>query len=83
MTQAALRRGPPNRERSGANHVVVLVQRLDAATVEAIGYVKSIRPTDVRAVHPSASGAIPREMRERWGRLVGDVRSRRCPRGNC
>jgi hypothetical protein len=52
---------------------VILVRRLDAATVEAVGYVKSIRPTDVRAVYPSSNGAIPRELADRWRRLVGDI----------
>jgi amino acid transporter len=73
QTQAALRRGLVAPGAPGANHVVVLVRKLDAATVEAVGYVKSIRPTDVRAVHPTASGTIPRGMAERWRRLVGDI----------
>ena len=34
---------------------------------------KSIRPADVRAVHPTTTGEIPREMRDRWRRLVGNI----------
>jgi hypothetical protein len=41
--------------------------------VAAVGYLKSIRPTDVLAIHPSSSGTVPREMLDRWRRLVGDI----------
>jgi amino acid transporter len=81
LAMAALRRGVVAPGATGANHVVVLVQRLDAATVEAIGYVKSIRPTDVKAVYPSASGAVPRGMNDRWRRLVGDIPLEAIPSG--
>jgi hypothetical protein len=79
--QAQLRRGLVSPGAFGANHVVILVQRLDAATVEAVAYVKSIRPADIRAVHPSPTGSIPREMTDRWRRLVGDIRLEPIPAG--
>src|SRR5438105_2533646 len=37
--------------RTPRNHVVLLVPGLDPATAEALGYVRSIRPTDLHAVH--------------------------------
>jgi amino acid transporter len=55
----------------GANRVVVLVRRLDAATADALGYVKSIRPAEIRAIHPTADGQIPPASRDRWRRLAG------------
>ena len=45
--------------------MVLVVRDLDAATAEAVGVVRSIRPTEFRAVHPS-SGEIPPELEERW-----------------
>ena len=71
--QAQLRRGLETPGRAGQNHVVVLVQRLDAATAEALGYVKSIRPASVTAIHPAVGAEIPLALRERWRRLVGDA----------
>ncbi len=51
----------------GDNHVVLLVTELDDALVEAIAFVRSIRPTSVRAVHV-AEGEVPLEVQERWRR---------------
>ncbi len=47
----ALRRGAARPGRTGANHVVLLVPDLSAATAEALGYVRSFRPASLRAVH--------------------------------
>jgi hypothetical protein len=60
-----LRRGTVRVGDGGVNHIVLLVRDLDAATAEAVGAVRSIRPTEFRAVHPVA-GSIPTEMQERW-----------------
>ena len=46
---------------AGLNHVVLIVQELDDAMAEAVGYVRSIRPTDLRAVYPT-TGAVPVEL---------------------
>jgi hypothetical protein len=56
---------------TGLNHVVLLVRELDDATAEAVGYVRSIRPTGLRAVHPTTpGGAVPLELQERWRRFA-------------
>jgi hypothetical protein len=60
-----LRRGTVRVGDGGVNHIVLLVRDLDAAAAEAVGAVRSIRPTEFRAVHPVA-GSIPTELQERW-----------------
>ncbi|MDP9302523.1 MAG: APC family permease, partial [Actinomycetota bacterium] len=60
-----LRRGTVRVGDGGVNHIVLLVRDLDAATAEAVGAIRSIRPTEFRAVHPVA-GSIPTEVQERW-----------------
>ncbi len=60
-----LRRGRVTVGGAGQNHVVLLVRDLDASTVEAIGYVRSIRPTDMHVLHPSPHG-VPVEFQDRW-----------------
>jgi amino acid transporter len=60
-----LRRGTVEPSDAGVNHIVLLVRDLDAATAEALGAVRSIRPTEFRAVYPSSDG-VPTELRERW-----------------
>lgn len=55
---------------TGLNHAVLLVRDLDEATAEAVGYVRSIRPTDLRAVTPTTTGAVPLELQERWRRFA-------------
>jgi hypothetical protein len=61
-----LRRGRVTVGGTGLNHAVLLVNDLDEATAEAVGYIRSIRPTDIRAVHPTTAGAVPVELQERW-----------------
>jgi amino acid transporter len=60
-----LRRGTVRAGDGGVNHIVLLVRDLDAATAEAVGTIRSIRPTEFRAVHP-VLGGIPTELQERW-----------------
>jgi amino acid transporter len=60
-----LRRGVVRAGDGGVNHIVLLVRDLDAATAEALGAVRSIRPTEFRAVYP-ASGSVPAELQDRW-----------------
>jgi amino acid transporter len=50
---------------TGANHVILLVSGLDAATAEALGYIRSFRHPTVRALF-AAEGPVPAELRERW-----------------
>ena len=51
---------------AGVNHLVVVVRELDAATAEALGVVRSIRPTELRIVHPTATGIVPASFQEAW-----------------
>jgi amino acid transporter len=64
-----LRRGEVVPGEVGTNFVVLLVRNLDAATAEALGYVRSFRPQWVRAVYPSASG-VPEDVQRRWRELA-------------
>jgi amino acid transporter len=60
-----LRRGRVRAGEVGVNHIVLLVRDLDVATAEALGAIRSIRPTEWRVVYPSNDG-IPAELRDRW-----------------
>jgi amino acid transporter len=60
-----LRRGTVSVGR-GVNHMVLVVRDLDAAAAEAIGAVRSIRPTDLRIVHPTPGRVVPTELQHRW-----------------
>ena len=62
---AQLRTGGLRPSDAGVNHIVLLIRELDAAAAEAVGAVRSIRPTEFRAVTPTADG-VPIELRERW-----------------
>jgi amino acid transporter len=53
----------------GLNHVVMVISELDDAAAEAVGYVRSIRPTDLRAVYPVSDG-VPLDLQERWRRFA-------------
>jgi len=60
-----LRKGRVRAGEVGVNHLVLLVRDLDVATAEAVGAIRSIRPTEWRVVYPSNEG-IPAELRDRW-----------------
>jgi hypothetical protein len=64
--QEQLRRGTVRAGQVGTNHVVLLVPDLDAATAEALGYVRSFRPSELHVLHPVAQGGVPFEAREAW-----------------
>jgi amino acid transporter len=49
----------------GVNHMVVVIRDLDDAAAEAIGVMRSVRPTELRIVHPTDE-AIPSGLQERW-----------------
>ena len=66
---AQLRRGRVTVGGIGVNHVVLIVRDLDDAMVEALGYVRSIRPTDMHSVFPTAGG-VPVDLQERWRKLA-------------
>jgi len=49
--------------------VVVLVDRLDAATARALQYARTLAPDDLRAVHFDIDTKAARELEREWGRL--------------
>jgi amino acid transporter len=50
----------------GVNRMVLVIRELDAAAAEAVGAVRSIRPTELKIVHPTDATEIPRDLQERW-----------------
>ena len=68
-----LRRNAVRPGEVGVNHMVLVVRDLDAATAEAWGAIRSIRPTELRVVHPveEADGDVPYELQERWRGFAG------------
>jgi hypothetical protein len=60
-----LRRGTVRAGDAGVNHMVVVVRNLDDAAAEAIGVMRSVRPTELRIVHPT-DAPIPAELQQRW-----------------
>jgi amino acid transporter len=64
---AQLRRGRirPSAEGVGVNHMVLVIRDLDVAAAEAVGVVRSIRPTELHILHPSDE-PIPPDLQERW-----------------
>ena len=55
----------------GENHVVLLVRDFDVATAEAVGYLRSFRPEEIRPVFPCREGEVPRDVQARWRTFVG------------
>jgi amino acid transporter len=60
-----LRRGTVRPGDAGVNHIVLVIRELDAAAAEALGAVRSIRPTELHIVYPTSDG-IPPEIERRW-----------------
>ncbi len=69
--RAQLRRGSIQPGDVGANRVVLLVQEFSAATAEALGYVRSLRPTEVHAVYPTQGSTVPPDVQDRWRAIAG------------
>ena len=55
----------------GRNHLVMLVRDFDVATAEAVGYLRSFRPEDIRPVFPTRVGEVARDVQLRWRTFVG------------
>ena len=57
----------------GVNHMVLVVRELDAATAEALGAIRAIRPTEFRPVHPveEADDDVPFDVQDRWRGFAG------------
>jgi amino acid transporter len=60
-----IRRGAVRASDFGVNHMVVVIRDLDAAAAEAVGVVRSIRPTELHLLHPT-DASVPIELQERW-----------------
>jgi hypothetical protein len=65
--QLSLEARRPTDRRPGNQHVVILVQELDAATARAVGYVRSIRPASVSAVSFDSSKSAA------WKRFAPEI----------
>jgi amino acid transporter len=65
----AVHRGAERIGTSGQVHVVVLVREVDAATAEALGYIRSFHPRSIRAITPAA--AVPEELASAWAVIAG------------
>jgi amino acid transporter len=65
----AVHRGAERIGTSGQVHVVVLVREVDAATAEALGYIRSFHPRSIRAITPAA--AVPEELARAWAVIAG------------
>jgi amino acid transporter len=57
----------------GLGPVILLVSDLDAATAEALGYLRAMRPAQLIALHPAVRGSEPDDLRERWLAFAGDT----------
>ncbi|MGZ4147507.1 MAG: APC family permease [Actinomycetota bacterium] len=68
MRQLRQRRVRPGA--AGANFVVLLVSDLNAATAEALGYIRSFRPQWFHAVYVG-EGRVSPELRDRWREFCG------------
>jgi amino acid transporter len=53
----------------GENHVILLVRDVDAATAEALGYLRSFHPRSIHVVTPGA--AVPEALATRWATFAG------------
>jgi amino acid transporter len=60
-----LRRGVVHASDYGVNHMVVVIRDLDAAAAEAVGVIRSIRPTELHMLHPTDE-PIPQDLQQRW-----------------
>jgi amino acid transporter len=66
-----LRRGRVTPGEVGTNHALLLVPTVDAATAEALGYIRSFRPSVFHPLHTTA-GAVPERIQREWRELSRD-----------
>ncbi len=52
--------------------MLLVVNDLDPATAEALGYVRTMRWPEVIALHPVVEGSEPDHLQERWRTFAGD-----------
>ena len=65
----------PADRRPGNHHMVILVERVDAATARALGYARSVRPADLVAV------TFDDSLRDDWAKLAPQVELAVMPEG--
>jgi amino acid transporter len=69
-----LRRNAVRPGELGVNHMVLVVRDLDAAAAVALGAIRSIRPTELRVVHPvEGDDDVPFDLQERWRAFSGGI----------
>jgi amino acid transporter len=70
-----LRRNAVRPGEFGVNHMVLVVRDLDAAAAAALGAIRSIRPTELRVVHPIEEGDddVSFDLQERWRAFSGGI----------
>lgn len=66
-----VRRGSVRPRADARNHVVLLVRHFDAATAEALGYLRAIRPNSVDVVTPGTDPIDP-ETQQAWHTFAGN-----------
>jgi amino acid transporter len=66
-----LRRGLIAPNVAGANHVVLVAHEVTPAVGEALGYIRSLRPTSFHAVFPGSGGTVAAEIQETWRGFAG------------
>jgi amino acid transporter len=62
--RAVVHRGAEEVGVTGETHVLLLVRSIDAATAEALGYIRSFHPRSLRVLTPGSS--VQSEMAEAW-----------------
>jgi hypothetical protein len=67
--RAAVNRGVEHAGGMGESHVVLLVRGIDAATAEALGYVRSFHPRSLHVVTPGST--VPPDLADRWAAFAG------------
>ncbi len=68
-----LRRGAVAIGEIAQNTIVLLVTSFDAATAEALGYVRSLRAADTRFVYVPGPEGAPTDLDARWASFAGEA----------
>ena len=63
----------PDAVRVRSDRVLLVVNDLDPATAEALGYVRAMRRSEVIALHPILDGGRADDLQERWRTFAGDA----------
>jgi hypothetical protein len=72
--EAALAVQSPGRPANYARHIVlVFVDTVDLATMEALRYGRNLRPSELRAIHFMIDDMRSERLQHRWGQLEHDI----------